>query len=226
MSARLPKVGSTYYFRRAVPEELRPYFLTTAGKPRTEFMISLGEKDLGKAKDKWLAKAVEVAAWLHDAEDKRRRGIRPDPKPAPPQPPNPSPWGSREEFEHWEEGERWWAEQDAATDAELAADPIRRAREEGAQAALARRDRQDQEAREAFAEDVVISRAPLMDLFDRYVAERQPAPATVKRWRPVMDHRYRRPRLRAVGDAAGLTIGSNTGQASGCPGAASEVSIF
>ena len=28
----------------------------------------------------------------------------------------------------------------------------------------------------------------LMDLFDSYVAERQPAPATVKRWRPVMDH--------------------------------------
>lgn len=28
----------------------------------------------------------------------------------------------------------------------------------------------------------------LLDLFESYVAERQPAPATVKRWRPVMDH--------------------------------------
>lgn len=43
MPARLPKVGSTYYFRRAVPPKLRPYFLTERGQHRAEFMLSLDE---------------------------------------------------------------------------------------------------------------------------------------------------------------------------------------
>ena len=76
--ARLPQVRSTYYFRRAVPDELRPYFLAERGKPRTEFMISLDENDLGPAKDKWRAKAVEVAGWINEARDKLARGIPPD----------------------------------------------------------------------------------------------------------------------------------------------------
>jgi len=189
--ARLPKVGSTYYFRRAVPAKLRPYFLTDTGKPRAEFMLSLDEKNLGPAKDKWLAKAVEVAGWLNDAEAKLRKGIPPERSAFPAQatatlPPNSGPWASREEFEHWEAGERQWAAEEAAKEAGLAVDPIQRAREEGAQAALARRDRQDQEDREAFAEKVSAARAPLMELFDAYVAERQPSPATIKAWRRVM----------------------------------------
>ncbi len=192
MPARLPQVGSIYYFRRGVPKRIRGYFLTSEGNPRTEFMISLDEKNLPRAKDKWLAQAVQVAAWLNEAEAKLAKGIPPPEPIAPPakapRPPQPnqSPWASEEEFEHWQEGERLWTAGEAAKEAGLAADPIQRAREDGAQAALARRDRQDQEAREAFAENVAISRAPLMDLFDAYVAERQPTAATVKAWRPVM----------------------------------------
>lgn len=192
--ATLPKVGSIYYFRRSVPKKLRAYFHTETGKQRTEFMISLGEKDLPKAKDKWLVQAIEVAAQLNDATTKLANGVPPPgrtasvTRTAAPVPYNPTPWTSQEEFEAWEANERFWAEEDAAQEAGLAADPIRRAREEGAQAALARRDRQDQEAREAFAEEEALAHTPLMDLFDRYVAERQPAPATIKRWRPVMDH--------------------------------------
>ena len=188
MPARLPKVGSTYYFRRGVPPRLRPYFLTEAGKPRTEFMISLEEKDLPRAKDKWLAQAVQVAAWLNEAEAKLAKGV-PPPKPpskaSEPLPPGWSPWRTREEFEHWEEADRLDAEQDAARE-EGIVDPIQRARQEGAEAALARRDRQDREIREAFADEEAVSKVPLMDLFDAYAAERKPAPATVKRWRPVM----------------------------------------
>ncbi|MCL6729953.1 site-specific integrase [Sphingomonas hankyongi] len=50
MCTYLDQVGSTYYFRRVVPSELRPYLLTKTGKPRTEFKISLGTKDRADAK--------------------------------------------------------------------------------------------------------------------------------------------------------------------------------
>ena len=187
MPARLPKVGSIYYFRRGVPPRLRPYFLTERGKLRTEFMISLEEKDLPRAKDKWLAQAVQVADWLNEADAKLANGIPPPKPPAKvPEllPRGSSPWRSLEEFEHWEEGERIDAEQEAARETGIV-DPIQRARQEGAEAALARRDREAREIREAFDDEEAVSRAPLMGLFDGYVAERKPAPATAKRWRPV-----------------------------------------
>jgi hypothetical protein len=46
----LDQVGTTHYFRRVVPIELRPYLLTATGKPRAEFKISLRTKDLETAK--------------------------------------------------------------------------------------------------------------------------------------------------------------------------------
>jgi integrase len=50
MCTYLDQVGSTYYFRRVVPAELRPYLLTATGKPRAEFKLSLGTKDRETAK--------------------------------------------------------------------------------------------------------------------------------------------------------------------------------
>lgn len=50
MCTYLDQVGSTYYFRRVVPSELRPYLLTATGKPRAEFKLSLGTKDRDTAK--------------------------------------------------------------------------------------------------------------------------------------------------------------------------------
>lgn len=50
MCTYLDQVGSTYYFRRVVPAELRPFIRTTTGKPRSEFKISLGTKDRETAK--------------------------------------------------------------------------------------------------------------------------------------------------------------------------------
>ncbi len=46
----LDQVGSTYYFRRVVPAELRPFIPTRSGKPRTEWKVSLGTKDRSEAK--------------------------------------------------------------------------------------------------------------------------------------------------------------------------------
>jgi integrase len=67
MCTYLAKRGATYYFRRAIPVELRPAF-----GGRAEFMVSLRTKDRAEAKlripahtvetDKMLAKAVRVPA--------------------------------------------------------------------------------------------------------------------------------------------------------------------
>lgn len=50
MCTYLDQVGSTYYFRRVVPVELRPFIRTATGKPRSEWKISLGTKDRVEAK--------------------------------------------------------------------------------------------------------------------------------------------------------------------------------
>lgn len=50
MCTYLDQVGSTYYFRRVVPVELQPFILTSTGKPRTEWKISLRTKDRSEAK--------------------------------------------------------------------------------------------------------------------------------------------------------------------------------
>lgn len=50
MCTYLDQVGSTYYFRRVVPVELRPFIRTATGKPRSEWKISLGTKDRAEAK--------------------------------------------------------------------------------------------------------------------------------------------------------------------------------
>lgn len=50
MCTHLDKVGSTYYFRRAVPDDLLGVFYTKTGKPRTEWKFSLRTKDREEAK--------------------------------------------------------------------------------------------------------------------------------------------------------------------------------
>jgi len=50
MCSYLDSVGSTYYFRRAVPQDLIGCFFTASGKPRTEWKFSLREKDREAAK--------------------------------------------------------------------------------------------------------------------------------------------------------------------------------
>ena len=119
MPARLPQVGSTYYFRRAVPLELRPYFLTERGKPRTEFMVSLGVKDLATAKDRWLVEAVRVATLLNEARAKLNARVAPVSAKPWVYDPNAGPFRSQEEQEMEEEAAQFFYERDE----ELAADP-------------------------------------------------------------------------------------------------------
>lgn len=50
MCTHLDKTGSTYYFRRTVPDDLAGHFTTATGKPRTEWKFSLRTKDREEAK--------------------------------------------------------------------------------------------------------------------------------------------------------------------------------
>lgn len=152
-------------------------------------MVSLEVKDLAAAKDRWLVEASKVAALLREAEAKLKQGIKPDRAIAAAKPSEPwDPFPTLEDLERVEEEGRQSALDELEEEYALENDPIRRAREEGARAALAQKEAQDQAFLDMLREDQAAKRAPLMELFDAYVAERSPAPATVKRWRPVMDH--------------------------------------
>ncbi|MFK4794781.1 DUF6538 domain-containing protein [Sphingobium sp. ZW T5_29] len=67
MCTYLDQVGSTYYFRRVVPVELRPFIRTASGKPRSEWKISLGTKDRAEAKRLIPDHAKATEALLDDA---------------------------------------------------------------------------------------------------------------------------------------------------------------
>ena len=60
MCTYLKPYSGTYYFRRIVPEELRPLFPTTSGKPRSEWRVSLHTKDKELAKRKLPAYVSET----------------------------------------------------------------------------------------------------------------------------------------------------------------------
>jgi hypothetical protein len=185
MPSRLPKRGSTYYFRRVVPEALRPYFLTASGKPRTEFMESLGTKDFARAKELDRLRGVEVDQLFREARAKLRQGVKPDGVPVILGPTGPAEaFATYEDEEAHEAASRWIAEHEH----EEANDPVKQRVADAVAAALAHKEAQDQAFLDMVREDRKASAAPLMELFDAYVAVQKPTPATVKRWRPVMDH--------------------------------------
>lgn len=59
--------GRRYYFRRSVPCELAPFILTSTGKPRLEWLISLGTSDRVTAKRLIPAHTIRTEAELTDA---------------------------------------------------------------------------------------------------------------------------------------------------------------
>lgn len=77
MCTYLAKRGATYYFRRAIPVELRPAF-----GGRAEFMVSLRSKDRAEAKLRIPAHTVETDKLLADAT--RSLAGKPAPKPKAP----------------------------------------------------------------------------------------------------------------------------------------------
>lgn len=185
MPARLPKRGSTYYFRRAVPDALRPYFLTTTGKPRTEFMESLGTKDFAKAKELDRLRGVEVDQLFREAKDKLQQGVKPEGATITLKPSVPwDPFPNDGDFERMEEAYLLEAEREW----EVEGDPVQQRIASAVADALANKAAQDEAFLEMLRGDQAASRVPLMDQFDAYVAERKPAPATSKRWRPVIEH--------------------------------------
>jgi integrase len=166
---------------------LKPYFLTSTGRQRVDWKETLRTKDRRVATERCNLRAVETDNEIRDARAKLRAGIPPAhglTAAAPPAAKVAVANITEEEIASAEVMDRYWREHDA----EVEADPVR---QQIADAVHEDRQRQDRERADAAALLTEVRRqkaVPLMDLFNAYVAERQPAPATVKRWRPVMDH--------------------------------------
>ncbi|MDG5489215.1 hypothetical protein NYR55_11380 [Sphingomonas sp. BGYR3] len=72
MCTYLDQVGSTYYFRRVVPLELRPFIRTSTGAPRAEWKRSLKTKDRDEAKRLIPRHTLDTQAEIDAAEQARR----------------------------------------------------------------------------------------------------------------------------------------------------------
>lgn len=72
MCTYLDQVGSTYYFRRVVPVELRPLIRTRSGQPRSEWKLSLRTKDRDEAKRLIPHHTLSTQAEIDAAERARR----------------------------------------------------------------------------------------------------------------------------------------------------------
>jgi integrase len=183
----LDQVRSTYYFRRPVPLELKPYFVTSSGRQRVDWKETLRTKDRRIATERCNLRAVETDNEIRDARAKLRAGIPPAhglTATLPPRAKVAVAHLNEEEIESAEVMDRHWREHDA----EVEADPVRQRIADAVHEDRLRQDRERADAAALLTEVRKQKAVPLMDLFNAYVAERQPAPATVKRWRPVMDH--------------------------------------
>lgn len=67
MCTYLNKTGSSYYFRRPVPDDLRGHFVTDRGNPRTEWKRALGTKDREEAKRRLHHHSIETDKLIDDA---------------------------------------------------------------------------------------------------------------------------------------------------------------
>lgn len=175
----------TFYFRRVVPKELRPYFLTATGKPRTEFMVSLRTKDRPTAKERCNLEAVKTDRLLSEARARLQAGLAPEPgaTPAPRPPPRRvEPFRSQDEQEGLAQDEAYWREQDAR----IEADPVQRQISDAVSAAMLQRDREnaalwaEAQAEERSAKPVTKG-TRLAVLVDMWANEKSPQLKTVER---------------------------------------------
>lgn len=110
----LTKRGATYYFRRVIPDDVRPAF-----DSRKEWVFTLGTKDRREGERKARLEAVRYDGIIADARAKLTGSqAGPIDASAPPVAKHPG-WHSQAEFEHfleqaahdqqleWEEEERW-----------------------------------------------------------------------------------------------------------------------
>jgi integrase len=189
----LTQVGSTYYFRRVVPDELRPYFLTRTGNPRSEFMVSLRTKDRATAKERCNLEAVKHDALLKEARKKLAQGLPPErimraavipAVPASQEPQAWEPFASEAELEHHEGLSRLIAEDEY----ELEADPIRQQVAARVEAELERREeveaywRRELAKQERNAEpEPQPKRTRIATVVDRWAAENKPTQKSIDR---------------------------------------------
>lgn len=216
MMTYLERRGAMYRFRRVVPPELRPFFTTASGKPRTEFSESLGTKDRREAEKRCLDRARATTALLDEAREHLKGGPPPIIRPRPMQAMTPEQIeameaaGAENAQAHFE-----WEEREA-TRRQL----LKGVRENTDTVALALRDLLDDDLLESeaarkqrqtdleadwragaveFAEGWAASRGiatlptypTLSGLFEDFLTEAKPEPATIKRWRPVIAHLIR-----------------------------------
>jgi integrase len=185
LSSNLTKRGSTYYFRRVVPEDVQGAFLTTTGKPRREWVWSLRTKDRAEAKTlipKYVTKTDMLVA-------KARAGDVEPPKAAVSLKQNASILSSgdpylmtEEELEH--ERIMFWELEEH--DERMENDPDYAARMEVKGQAARLRDQADNHelALQIKREKAEANQISLTDLFERYGALDGRNPKTIAQWKP------------------------------------------
>lgn len=199
MCTYLAKRGATYYFRRPVPVELRPYL-----DDRGEWMVSLRSKDRETAKRAIPEHTIATDALLEGARASLERGrvaraaqVLEDGGDSG----GPSA-GETEEADFrfdqaWEAGERWKARRENRARLrdrlanrrsnelhldEQAFRDILREREAAHARYVARMEREGAvDVAPVFA--AVIAPVPLLEIFDAYAKEQQLKPTTVYEWR-------------------------------------------
>ena len=186
MSTYLKPYNGTYYFRRVVPEELRPLFPTSTGKPRTEWRVSLRTKDKEQAKR-------ELPAWIaktNDLIDQARAAMAVAEREVALAPSDQQLAASHAIAERMEldsqEAAAFFAEHYAAEKARAEADPLFALDLElrAAKALELRAVRERAEARQVLAEDRAKLRLPLAELFEQFAATPGRHPKTMAQWRP------------------------------------------
>lgn len=211
--------GRRYYFRRSVPVELAPFILTSTGKPRLEWLISLSTSDRATAKRLIPEDTIRTEAELTNARARLATASHAPPAPKIRRMRSPSEGKleaiafldqhTREQdwaYERREEAREQLQQQLKGSTASMpqmvqaARDLIRRA---NYAATLA--DERRIVAEYNLAEAKALPPAPpapappsagkadaaIMGLFEGYIAERQPSASTVRSWRPIMAHLIR-----------------------------------
>lgn len=187
----LDRVGSTYWFRRAVPPDIRGMIIGTKGKPITEWRYSLGVKSQEDAKRLLPAHIARSNDEIDKARASRGRGT-PIADPAISVSPEVA-RRSQSIADDMERASREWAELDEAdreaTEARAEADPAFAA-ELALRAAAAKLDREREEislSRSMKAEEARKPGIGIMELFDRYAAQPGRSARTVAQWRTYLD---------------------------------------
>ncbi len=189
----LRREGGIYYFRRSIPAKPRPYVVIPGHVGgEAQWMYSLHTTDSALAKSKRDDEAVRTNRLIADATRKLKAGVVPEPR-FPFFPPAISAAElerfrvARDEYEQFvqQQGELE-SMRDMHAEQELETDPVKARIAEAVEASRARIREEQQLGRQMLAEERSAGGVPIMDLFEAYVRERQPAPSTVHGWRSIM----------------------------------------